>query len=286
ENAVASLEKVRLGGADQWILIRGHNSNNPVMLFLHGGPGMPAMFLAHAFQQDLERNFVVVHWDRLGAGKSFQAAELLPSLTVRQTLDDMFELTTALQKRFDQDRIILVGHSWGSYLGLLAVREHPEYFAAYIGLGQIAGTRVEAREQRLEFLTRKATVAGDQELLNRLASGGDPTENDLFLYGAELHGEKSFWPILSTGLGAPECTLWDALNVKKGADLVARKMEYDVSPKMFEGEIGEFEVPVFFFLGRHDYNTPSLLAAEYLKRLQAPLKEVVWVRAFGPFSLL
>jgi pimeloyl-ACP methyl ester carboxylesterase len=283
ERAVASLEKLRLGGVDQWVLIRGHDRNNPVLLFLHGGPGMPAMFLAHAFQRDLERDFVVVHWDRRGAGKSFEAADPLEQLTVRQTLDDTFELTTTLRKRFKQNRILLVGHSWGSYLGLLAIREHPEYYAAYIGMGQLAGSRAEVRLQRREFLTRDGSLTGNTDLLSRLASGGDPTEDDLFRHAAELYHARSFWPILRTGLFAPEYTLWDVLNVKRGADLVGREMKYNVLPKPLDGEIPAFEVPVFFLLGRHDYNTPSSIAANYLERLRAPLKGLVWFEQSAHF---
>ncbi len=263
--------------------IRGHDRNNPILLFLHGGPGMPAMFLAHAFQRELERDFTVVHWDRRGAGKSFEAAEPLERLTVSQTLDDTFELTEILRKRFGQNRIFLVGHSWGSYLGLLAIREHPEYYAAYIGMGQVAGSKADVRLQRLEYLTRDASLTGDTDILKRLASGGEPTEDDLFRHRAELYRAQSFWPILRTGLFAPEYTLWDALNVKKGADLVGREMKYDVLPKPLDGEIPAFQVPVFFFLGRHDYNTPSSIAANYLERLSTPLKDLVWFEQSAHF---
>jgi pimeloyl-ACP methyl ester carboxylesterase len=241
------------------------------------------MYLAHAFQRELERDFVVVHWDRRGAGKSFDAAEPLETLTVRQTLDDVFELTTTLRKRFNQDRIILVGHSWGSYLGLLAINERPEYYAAYVGMGQLAGTKDEVQQQRREFLSQGASLADDTELLNRLASGAVLTEDDLFRYGGELFGETSFWPILRTGLGAPEYNLWDALNVRRGANLVARQMKYGDLPKPLESEIPAFEIPIFFFLGRHDYNTPSSIAASYLERLQAPLKGLVWFEGSAHF---
>ena len=104
----------------QRILIRGWNASKPVLFFLHGGPGMPAMYLAHDCQQELEKDFVVVHWDRRGAGKSY-ASGVEGKRTVRQTLDDTYELTRLLQKRFGQKRMYLVGHSWGSYIGMLAV---------------------------------------------------------------------------------------------------------------------------------------------------------------------
>jgi pimeloyl-ACP methyl ester carboxylesterase len=282
--SVASLEKVRIGGADQWVLIRGRDRAKPVLLFLHGGPGMPAMFLAHAFQAPLERDFVVVQWDRRGAGKSFDARLQATGLSVSQTLEDTFDLTRQLRARFGQQRIYLVGHSWGSYLGLLAIAGHPEYYQAFIGMGQLAGSRAQARAIRRELLSRIATEAGNQNLLAQLASPtAEVSEEDLFRAGGELHAARSFWPILMTGLGAPEYTLRDALNVKRGADLVSREMNHDVLPKPLEGEISACAVPVFLFLGRHDLNTPSQLAAEYLDRLDAPLKGLVWFEQSAHF---
>jgi pimeloyl-ACP methyl ester carboxylesterase len=235
------------------------------------------MYLAHKFQPELERDFVVVHWDRRGAGKSFDAHLQISALSVRQTLNDTYELTRNLRERFGQQRIYLVGHSWGSYLGLLAVYEHPEYYSAFVGMGQTAGSYEQVRVLRREFLSRMARETGDSDLQTRLAdANAEITEDDLFRYGGELFASRSYWPILKAGLCAPEYTLRDIMNVKKGVDLVNREMKYDVAPKMLEGEISRVKVPVFLFLGRHDLNTPSKLAVEYLARLNAPLKGLVW----------
>lgn len=275
--SIASLESVALGGVRQSVLIRGHDTANPVILFLHGGPGMPVMFLGHAFQRDLERDFVVVHWDRSGAGKSYRAALEDPDLSVSRRLVDTIQLTELLRERFDQKRIYLVGHSWGSYLGLQLVDQRPDLYWAFIGTGQMAGTAAEVREVRLEFLSRVAEETGNEELAIRIADPGyRVSEDDLFRYGAELVSAETFLPVLTTGLFAPEYTLQDALNVKRGVNLVARTLRLDVEPRPLEGEISEFQIPVYFFLGRHDYNTPSELAVEYLRRLEAPLKRAVW----------
>src|SRR5512133_1151609 len=134
--SVASLERVRLGGVEQAILVRGADRTRPVVLFLHGGPGMPAMFLAHAWQRPLEDDFVVVQWDRRGTGKSRHGVPS-DSLGVRRVLDDLHELTALLRARFGGGRVLLVGHSWGSYLGLLAVRERPDDYLAFVGTGQM-----------------------------------------------------------------------------------------------------------------------------------------------------
>jgi hypothetical protein len=104
----------------------------------------------------------------------------------------------------------------------------------------------------------------------------DITEDDLFRSGDELFASRSYWPLLKTGLAAREYTLRDVLNVKTGADLVNREMAYDVLPKPSDGEIHKVDVPVFLLLGRHDFNTPSQLAAQCLERLDAPIKRLKW----------
>jgi pimeloyl-ACP methyl ester carboxylesterase len=281
--SIASLETHLLGGAEQWVLIRGRDSTKPVLLFLHGGPGMPAMYLAHAFQRGLEREFLVVHWDRRGAGKSFSAAAPRESLTVRRTLEDTYELTLLLRRYFGQPRIYLVGHSWGSYLGLLAVREHPEYYAAFIGVGQVAGDSAQLTATQREFLARHTGDATDGARFASSTGAVGAREDDLFRYGGELYGKTSFRPLLLTGLRAPEYTLMEAWNVRRGAALLLQEMKYDVEPRPYGGEIAEAEVPVFFLLGRHDYVTPSDLAASYLDRLKAPLKGVTWFERSAHF---
>jgi pimeloyl-ACP methyl ester carboxylesterase len=101
------------------------------------------------------------------------------------------------------------------------------------------------------------------------------TEGDLFHYRGELYAFRTYWPILRVGLAAREYTLRDGLTMQKGADFIEHKMKYDVEPKLLAGEIQKVDVPVFFLLGRHDFNTPSELAAQYLERLDAPLKRLV-----------
>lgn len=99
-NSIASLERIHIGNVDQYILVRGNNTSLPVLLFLHGGPGMPAMYLAHAFQRELEKEFVVVQWDRRGAGKSYRE-DISNGLTTEQLVADTVELTNMLRARME-----------------------------------------------------------------------------------------------------------------------------------------------------------------------------------------
>ncbi|MBI4417959.1 MAG: alpha/beta hydrolase [Ignavibacteriales bacterium] len=274
--SIATLERIKLGGIEQYVLIRGTDSTKPLLLFLHGGPGMPVMYLAHAFQRDLENFFVLVHWDRRGAGKSYGACVRSDSLTLRQTLNDTFELTEHLLTRFGHHKLFLVAHSWGTLLGLLAVKEHPEYYAAYIGTGQLSADSLRRYLVQRRFLYNMARAYGDNDLIEWLIGGGPVHEDDLFRYGGGLQGARSFMPILLTGLRAPEYDLFDALNVPRGASFVAERMKDDMNGRDFEKHLRVFKVPIYFFLGRHDYITPSVLAAEYLGSVRAPLKQLVW----------
>ncbi|NNM33858.1 MAG: hypothetical protein HKO53_12365 [Gemmatimonadetes bacterium] len=159
---------------------------------------------------------------------------------------------------------------------MLVVRHRPDLYAGFIGTGQMAADRDRVAGVQRESLVRAAEEAGDGEMAGRLRSGGSPTEGDLFRYGFELRGAKSMWPILRTGLRASEYNLTDALNVGRGASRLARLMDHNVISGPLDREVLAVDIPVFFFLGRYDLNTPSSLAAAYLDSLSAPVKGLVW----------
>jgi pimeloyl-ACP methyl ester carboxylesterase len=284
--ALAKLEWVMLGGARQAVLLRGADTTKPVVLFLHGGPGMPAMYLAHAFQRRLESDFLMVQWDRRGAGKSYDARTPAESLTVRRTFADLYELTLWLRRRFDHDRIYLVAHSWGTYLGLVAVSEHPEWYRASIGTGQLVPDTVTSHAVQRQLVLEEARRLGDTALVARLRTpGAQVGEEDLFKTGGELRYSTSFWPLLRIGLMAPEYTLFDAMNVQRGAEVVGAALARTPGPDL-PAAGAAVRVPVFLFLGRHDYNAPSALAARYLASLRVPLKGVVWFEQSAHFPFL
>jgi pimeloyl-ACP methyl ester carboxylesterase len=288
--SVASLEPISLGGVPQWVLVRGRSTRNPVVLFLHGGPGMPAMYLAHAWQRPLENDFVVVQWDRLGAGKSYFGEIRSRHLTVRRLLDDTYELVNVLRGRFQQDRIILVGHSWGSYLGMLAVRERPDLFRAYVGVGQLTGQgRGDSAVARLQqaFIRREAARRGVSEAARELdAQGREVVEKWVFRFGGELRGATSWWPLMRIGLQAPEYTLGDVFRVQKGLALYSRGLAYNVPADTLRLNVTAVQVPVFIVAGRYDYVTPSELAERYFAQVRAPKKAFVWFERSAHFPFL
>jgi pimeloyl-ACP methyl ester carboxylesterase len=283
---IASLESVTLGGVPQWVLIRGRNARAPILLFLHGGPGMPAMYLAHAFQRPLEEDFVVVHWDRRGAGKSFGSQIPKDSMRVTQELSDIDELIDALCERFHQDKIWLVGHSYGSYLGVLAARRYPARLFGFVGVGQVAGSPDHEHKIQDRWLEERGRADGNQELLASVGTSGFDRERWLFYYGGEIWRERSFLPLLLLGLRAPEYTARDALNVKRGVEFTGRSLKWDEIDGELMEAVPELHVPVYFFTGRHDYTCPFELAETYWARLRAPHKELVWFENSAHFSFL
>lgn len=281
-NSIASLERIRIGAVDQYVLIRGKDSSLPVLLFLHGGPGMPAMYLAHSFQRELEKDFVVVQWDRRAAGKSYRE-DISSTLTTEQLVADTVDLTNILRARFHQDKIYLVGHSWGTYLGMLVIARHPELYHAYVGIGQLARSSPIAGIQD-EYIRQTARGMGDQDAIKELEEkGAGVRETLLFKFGGEIHKAKSFAPLLLTGLAAPEYSLRDARNIPKGVSLYSKHFVYNSISGELMDVITQVKIPVYFFTGRYDYTDPFVLTEQYFSKINAPEKHIEWFEESAHF---
>ncbi|MFW9923722.1 MAG: alpha/beta fold hydrolase [Candidatus Thorarchaeota archaeon] len=162
--SIASLEKITINGLKHWVLIRGHNLENPLLLFLHGGPGSPEMGFAHKYERNLEKHFIFVNWDQRGAGKTFSFRTPKESMNVEQFISDGHQLISYLLERFKKKKIVLVGHSWGSELGTLLVQRYPELFYTYIGIGQVVNTEIN-EQLSFEFTIREAERTKNKKAL-------------------------------------------------------------------------------------------------------------------------
>jgi pimeloyl-ACP methyl ester carboxylesterase len=276
-NAVATIDYIRIGGLEQSILIRSHDTNNPILLFLHGGPGMPMMYLAHDFQRPLEEHFTAVHWDRRGAGKTYSRNMPSPeSMNTRQLVDDAYTLIDTLRNRYDQDKIVLVGHSFGTHLGSIMVTERPELFSAYISIGQVVDDD-RAIELQAKFIREQARLKERSDILGAIDTLDHRHYEDwIFELGGALQNNTSFFPLLRTGLQAPEYTMKEAMTIAKGSSFSSFHMKYNVLSGSIYDEIVVYEIPVYFFTGISDYTTPHELITEYYKRVRAPLKGIVY----------
>jgi pimeloyl-ACP methyl ester carboxylesterase len=289
-HGLAVLEPVPVSETKQWVLIRSENVANPVVLFVHGGPGTSQLTLMRRNTGPLEAAFTVVNWDQRRAGKSFDAGRDRARLRMAQFVDDVLDLSASLVRRFHKQKILLVGHSWGSVIGLLAVARRPDLFSAYVGIGQ--GSRMAESELRsYQWVLEQARRANDARALARLAGIGPPpyggphwrskfmTERRILgSFGGEYHGSRigAFGVVLKNVLLSTEYTLRDRLNVFRGIfDSVKALVPELVRTDLFL-EVPEVAVPVFFCLGRHDFEVPSTLSAQYFEALRAPHKVLVW----------
>jgi pimeloyl-ACP methyl ester carboxylesterase len=291
--SIATLERVELNGSQQWISIRGKDVNKPVLLFLAGGPGGSQLVTERRALAGLEDHFVVVNWEQPGAGKSFDAVDR-STLTPERYISDGLALVSYLRERFNEEKVFVLGESWGSALGIWMVEREPEAFHAFIGTGQMVAF-LETDLLCYDFAMQWARERGDTEKIARLQEQGPPPyygkgmamKEAVYLMGTFNYMNQN--PAISDDgfntfqdLAGPEYGLYDKVNWFRGPlgetlDVVYPQL-WDVD---FRTEVTQLEVPVYFLLGRHDVNAPPVLAEEYYELLEAPHKELIWFEHSG-----
>ena len=289
EKSIAVIEVVNIGGVEQCIIMRGVDVENPVLLYIHGGPGIPDTPMVIKYNSDLESDFVVVNWDQRGTGKSYSKKIPTETINVEQFISDAHELVQYLKNKFDTDKIYIVGHSWGSVMGMYLIDRYPEDFYAYVGIGQVVN--IDQNEIiSYEFTLRVAEETQNKKALKELHKIGPPVKglyknfyDDLMIqrkwllkFGGALHGQTSYLGFFKDYIFSKEYKISEALNVLKGSKHSVKIMWKNIAEIDFFTEIDTVDVPVYFFVGRHDWNTPFELAEKYYNILEAPQKELIW----------
>ena len=287
-DSINVLEKVDLNGAQQWVSIRGTDIHNPVLLFLHGGPGSANLALLRQQTPELEQYFVVVNWDQRGAGKSIKPFTK-ETLSVSQLQADTHALVEYLKVRFQVEKIYLVGFSWGTVLGLSYAAEHPENLYAYIGVSQFVDS-LKSEQISLAFVQEQAKLNEDQQAQAELA-GIDPglytTKEDfkqlriqrkwLLHYGGVYTHYTSYAHEIRSLLVAREYSLLDFALWPLGSSCSLQQLFPEVMEINFYEQVPQVHVPVYFLVGRHDYNTPFKLIETYYAQLDAQAgKQLIW----------
>ncbi|TVR70664.1 MAG: alpha/beta hydrolase [Marinilabiliales bacterium] len=287
EGSISVIEKISLGGLDQYLIIRGADSTKPVMLFLHGGPGSPeAAFMKH-FNPGIEKDFVMVYWEQRGAGKSWSRDIPVESMNMRQFISDTRELSEYLSERFKQDRIYIMGHSWGSLLGILAAREHPELYRAYFGIGQVADQFI-GEQISFEWAKEEARNHNDKKAAETLAGLSFPdlnasgkewidymTEQRIYVNkfgGGTTRDITGMWPLIRIVFKTRDYTIGDKLNFMNGSMFSLEHMWNEVIQTNLFNEIDSMQVPVYIFHGKYDFTTPYSVAKDFYDQLKAPEK--------------
>jgi len=285
DNSIAEIQTITLGGFPQKVLLRGIDRNNPILLYVHGGPGAAQMVLAPTYSQELEKHFVVAHWDQRGAGASCAGVDW-NTLSLDQLVKDTIELA---EKLGNGKKIFILGHSWGSLVGVWAVQRRPDLFYAYVGTGQLVH-RDRQEEISYDWVVEQAEAAGDTEALQELGTIHPPytTQAEFALqrhwlskyHGDTYHPEREE-ALLPTEIFGPEYSWPIKLRYQ---DCFDKSREYLLQDRLnidLLSDIHEFNLPIYFFLGRHDYNTPTALVEEWANQLKAPHIEIVWFENAG-----
>jgi pimeloyl-ACP methyl ester carboxylesterase len=286
--SIAEIAYLRLGGLDQWVMMRGESVANPPLIFLHGGPGFSETAFFRHFNAPLEKYFTVVYWDQRGAGRSFDRKVLKSSMTVEQFIADLDELVDAVCSRLAKSKVAIFGHSWGSALGVLYAGRFPEKVATYVGSGQI-GDWAAGESSSYAYALAEAERRGNRKALAELRAIGAPpyTAGGLWTERMWLSrfegkmGVRALWDICRIVLGTSEVSILGLPNSMRGFRFSIDAMWAEVSTMNLSKIVPALSMPVFFLLGRKDHWVPSGTSVAYLDALTAPMKKLVWFEQSG-----
>ena len=292
-NSVASIQKVEIGGIEQYIMVRGRDINNPILLFLHGGPGYAQISYARKYQEKLEDGFIVVNWDQRGAGKTFSFNIPKETMNREQFIKDCKELIDYLCKKFNKEKIYLAGHSWGSELGLYIVDRYPEKITAFISIGQVVNG-IDNDVISYDFVFEMAQKENNKKALEDLKKIGRPPYKNIVRdtmtqrkwlgkYGGVERKINTLKDIILSSIFSPEYTGIDGLKFALGSKFTVDTMWGHYSDVDFIRDLPEVKVPIYFCVGRYDYNTPSILVENYYNYITAPKKEIIWFEESAHF---
>ena len=279
-----------LGGARQYVSVRGADRGNPILVFVHGGPASVELPIAWSFQRPWEDYFTVVQWDQRGAGKSFalnDPAVIAATLTPGRYVDDTIALIELLRARYGKRKVFLLGHSWGSTVGLAVAARRPDLLYAYVGMGQLIDFR-ENEAASYQLVLAQARADHNARAIAELARiapypGGGPLDVARTAvertwsvhYGGLAAGRSDVDFYTHLGRLSPEYGSKDREAWDDGSAFTMSHLWPTLATLSLEG-IRRLDVPVLLFLGRHDTTTPPAIAAAWLSRLSAPAKRIVW----------
>lgn len=288
-------EYININGISQYLFHAGTDENNPVMLFLHGGPGSVESIFAYAFQEKWEEIYTVVHWDQRGAGKTLiKNPNSFP--TVDLMLEDLYEVIHYLKIRYNKEKIILLGHSWGSVLGSTFVLNHPEDIEYYIGVGQVVNM-IENESVGYEKVKELIIEADDKKSLKRLEIigdyPGDKFENDTFLKIGKLRRLQNKYKLtisldlkmISIVLKSPIMRFSDISAFIKSL-IVNQTLYYFLWEYDLNSYSLDYRVPVYYILGENDWQTPYPIAQKYFESITAPDKEIYMIPNAGHMTMM
>lgn len=286
-NSIAIIEQPEINGVKQSLIIRGENKNNPVLLFVHGGPGMPTFPYTKEPFKGMEKLFTICYWDQRGAGKSYTGDIPDSSMTLDQLTEDGAAVSRFLISKFNKQKIYLLGHSWGSFLGSFIIHKHPELFSAYIGIGQVANTWP-SEQRSYAFVLEEAKKRNADGMVKELEAlklplADAPTQawydylmverKNVFLLGGARYGVKrKISDLAKLIIVCKEYTIADKINYEPGLSFSMHHLWKYMMTNNLNKVLPEQYVPVYIFQGMHDHQTDYGIAKDYFNVLKAPTK--------------
>lgn len=275
---------VEINGLRQGMVLQSENAQNPVLLFLHGGPGSPEIAFAQDYPTGMEKLFTVCWWEQRGSGMSYHRSIPKETMTVEQMIADAIAVANYLRDRFGKEKIYVMGHSWGSVLGLLTVQRSPQLFEAYIGMGQVV-RQAESETLAYAYMLEKFQDAGNRRMVRKLKKfpidkGADIDMKYLGLRSAGMeklgigimHRSTSYMDSVKTVLHFKGYTWKEKLNYPLGNHFSLKYLWDFVLESDFSQMVPRLDVPVYIFQGKFDYQVSYVLAKAFLQSLQAPVK--------------
>ena len=265
------------------------DETNPVLLFLGGGPGIPEYFLEKEYPTGLEEEFVVCYFEYRGTSLSYNAKIDVSTMTTEQYIEDVVAITEYLQKRFGQEKIYLMAHSFGTYIGLHTVHQHPELYQAYIAMAQNCNQR-ESEYLAYDYMLEQYKMAGNEGMVKKFEECPIRESDEMYetyftsmLRDTAMHelgvGTARNMKSVITGIFFPSlrCTaysLTERINIWRGK-IFAQNSQVAKDSQRFNAfeEIKEIEIPIYFLAGKYDHTCCYSLQKEYYEQLNAPSKE-------------
>lgn len=279
-----------INGVRQYLSIRSEREGLPVLLYLHGGPGDAALPQMLKYNKELETYFTVVIWEQRGAGLSYYPFGIEEGLSIQTFVEDAHTIILYLLQRFQQEKVYLMAHSWGSVIGLSFIRQYPELVHAYIGCGQVVNMKKSCKAQ-YDFLKEK--LQKNPKLMKRLEHTDYTLENEnwmqdlLFMaknvirYKGSVYGKTSNLQYYLDFLFCKKYTIKNLLNRLKGSEQSILFFWQELMKTDFERE-KSFQVPVIFMEGRHDYHVSSKLTSDYFDTIETE-KQLYWFEYSGHY---
>ncbi len=292
--AVDEIYQVPLNGLLQTIMVRGEAADLPLLLILHGGPGFSEAMLFRSYNRDLDKHFLVVNWDQRGTNQSYHDSIPLETMTIDQFVADAKVLVDSLKLKYRKEKLFLLGHSWGTVLGMKMVSHYPEDFFAFISVNpMIHGIKNETMS--LDYTIREASIRNDTVALNELRKVAKiyphtevgleniKVQRDWLLkMGGVFYGDLDYSALFHNA-DSNERHLYKSEYAAKGEKLSMEQLWVEIMEVDFFKEVPELRIPIFFLVGMRDYNTPFTITEQFFHSIAAPKKKLIRFRESGHF---